>query len=119
MGKHALYVPLLPHQHSQRHTKSSAYTVHCAEADRLTSIKNHLQPSTMSDKIVLPSEGAHGERHGTATATCYCGAVQIEVPTEGEGLVDTFICHCTDCRKITARYFGEAAPFRYRLNIPG
>ena len=57
----------------------------------------------MTEKIVLPSEGAHGERDGTATATCYCGAVQIEVPTEGEGLVDTFICHCTDCRKITAR----------------
>jgi hypothetical protein len=59
----------------------------------------------MSEKINLPSEGAHGEKNGTATATCYCGAVQIEVPTEGEGFVDTFICHCTDCRKITARYF--------------
>jgi hypothetical protein len=58
----------------------------------------------MSEKIFLPSEGAHGEKNGTATATCYCGEVQIEVPTEGEGLVDTFICHCTDCRKITARY---------------
>ena len=73
-------------------------------ASRLTSIQNHLTPTTMTEKIVLPSEGAHGEQDGTATATCYCGAVQIEVPTEGEGLVDTFICHCTDCRKITARY---------------
>ncbi|KAH7073962.1 Mss4-like protein [Paraphoma chrysanthemicola] len=61
----------------------------------------------MSEKIVLPSDGAHGERNGTATATCYCGAVQIEVPTEGEGLVDTFICHCTDCRKITASMFAS------------
>lgn len=61
----------------------------------------------MTEKIVLPSEGAHGERDGTATATCYCGAVQIEVPTEGEGLVDTFICHCTDCRKITASMFAS------------
>jgi hypothetical protein len=69
------------------------------------SIQDHLKPTqNMSEKINLPSEGAHGERDGTATATCYCGAVQIEVPTEGDGLVDTFICHCTDCRKITARY---------------
>lgn len=67
------------------------------------SIQDHLKPTDMKEQIVLPSEGAHGERDGTATATCYCGAVQIEVPTEGEGLVDTFICHCTDCRKITAR----------------
>jgi len=58
----------------------------------------------MPEKIALPSEGAHGDKNGTATATCYCGAVQIEVPTEGEGLIDTFICHCTDCRKITARF---------------
>jgi hypothetical protein len=65
----------------------------------------------MSEKLVLPSEGAHGDQNGTATATCYCGTVQIEVPTEGEGLVDTFICHCTDCRKITARY---APIFRLR-----
>lgn len=72
-------------------------------AERLTSIKNHLATHNMSERIVLPSEGAHGERNGTATATCYCGAVQIEVPSEGEGLIDTFICHCTDCRKITAR----------------
>ncbi|KXT08317.1 hypothetical protein AC579_1795 [Pseudocercospora musae] len=58
--------------------------------------------------IFLPSENAHGEdKNGTATATCYCGAVQIEVPTEGEGLVDTFICHCTDCRKITASMFAS------------
>ncbi|KAF1358553.1 hypothetical protein EJ07DRAFT_166797 [Lizonia empirigonia] len=61
----------------------------------------------MKEKIVLPSEGAHGERDGTATATCYCGAVQIEVPTSGDGLVDTFICHCTDCRKITASMFAS------------
>ena len=57
-----------------------------------------------NEGIFLPSEGAHGDINGTATATCYCGTVQIEVPTEGEGLVDTFICNCTDCRKITARY---------------
>lgn len=61
-------------------------------------------PTTMSEYIPLPSEGAHGEKNGTATATCYCGAVQITVPTSGPGLLDAFICNCTDCRKITARY---------------
>jgi hypothetical protein len=61
----------------------------------------------MPENVPLPSEGAHGEKNGRATATCYCGAVQIEVPTEGEGLVDTFICHCTDCRKITASMFAS------------
>lgn len=62
----------------------------------------------MAEKIALPVEGAKGGQNSkTATATCYCGAVQIEVPTEGEGLVDTFICHCTDCRKITASMFAS------------
>ncbi|KAJ5981760.1 hypothetical protein N7522_013388 [Penicillium canescens] len=40
-----------------------------------------------------------------ATATCYCGAVQLAFPTQGPGLIDTFTCHCTDCRKITASMF--------------
>ncbi|BFZ57880.1 hypothetical protein PYCC9005_004935 [Savitreella phatthalungensis] len=39
------------------------------------------------------------------TATCYCGAVQISFPTKKPGLGDTFVCHCTDCRKITASLF--------------
>ncbi|KAJ5328523.1 hypothetical protein N7452_008913 [Penicillium brevicompactum] len=42
-----------------------------------------------------------------ATATCYCGAVQLVFPTKGPGLVDTFVCHCTDCRKITASMFAS------------
>ncbi|PYH42986.1 GFA family protein [Aspergillus saccharolyticus JOP 1030-1] len=42
-----------------------------------------------------------------ATATCFCGAVQLSFPTQGPGLVDTFICHCTDCRKITASMFAS------------
>ncbi|KAL5358831.1 Mss4-like protein [Aspergillus floccosus] len=40
-----------------------------------------------------------------ATATCYCGTVQLVFPTTGPGLVDTFACHCSDCRKITASMF--------------
>ncbi|KAI1769415.1 Mss4-like protein [Hypoxylon sp. FL1150] len=71
-----------------------------------------------------------------ATATCFCGAVQLAFvsqpplaplfpplclppspqltppfplpkPTEKPGLVDTFVCNCTDCRKITASMFAS------------
>ncbi|KAJ5816557.1 hypothetical protein N7447_008790 [Penicillium robsamsonii] len=44
-------------------------------------------------------------KEGQATATCYCGAVQLAFPTQGPGLIDTFTCHCVDCRKITASMF--------------
>ncbi|KAI1472764.1 Mss4-like protein [Daldinia caldariorum] len=40
-----------------------------------------------------------------ATATCYCGGVQLSFPTRGPGLVDVFVCNCFDCRKITASMF--------------
>ncbi|KAH8807789.1 Mss4-like protein [Xylogone sp. PMI_703] len=42
-----------------------------------------------------------------ATATCFCGAVQLAFPTEGPGLLFRFICHCTDCRKVTASMFAS------------
>ncbi|KAJ3005816.1 hypothetical protein HKX48_000457 [Thoreauomyces humboldtii] len=42
-----------------------------------------------------------------ATATCYCGAVQLSFPTQGPGLVGTVICHCTDCHKITASMYSS------------
>ncbi|KAJ7178616.1 Mss4-like protein [Mycena crocata] len=42
-----------------------------------------------------------------ATATCFCGAVQLAFPTQGAGLVNTFVCNCTDCRKITASMFAS------------
>ncbi|KII86865.1 hypothetical protein PLICRDRAFT_43539 [Plicaturopsis crispa FD-325 SS-3] len=42
-----------------------------------------------------------------ATATCFCGAVQLAFPTQAPGLVDTFICNCTDCRKLTASMFAS------------
>jgi hypothetical protein len=28
-------------------------------------------------------------------------------PVEGEGLIETFVCHCSDCRKITASMFAS------------
>ncbi|KAL0580648.1 hypothetical protein V5O48_001378 [Marasmius crinis-equi] len=42
-----------------------------------------------------------------ATATCFCGAVQLAFPTSGPGLVNTFVCNCADCRKITASMFAS------------
>jgi hypothetical protein len=44
----------------------------------------------------------------SATATCFCGAVQLVFPTSGPGIRSTFVCHCTDCRKITASMFSSA-----------
>lgn len=46
-------------------------------------------------------------KEASATATCYCGAVQLAFPTEGPGLTSAFVCHCTDCRKITASMFAS------------
>ncbi|KAM5360857.1 hypothetical protein ACJZ2D_013486 [Fusarium nematophilum] len=59
-----------------------------------------------------------------ATATCYCGSVQLSFvssiikipfrdachlivsqPLSKPGFVFAFICHCSDCRKITASVF--------------
>ncbi|KAI8676311.1 CENP-V/GFA domain-containing protein [Fusarium sp. Ph1] len=42
-----------------------------------------------------------------ATATCYCGAVQLSFPQplSKPGFVFAFVCHCSDCRKITASMF--------------
>ncbi|KAL4916482.1 Mss4-like protein [Aspergillus aurantiobrunneus] len=64
----------------------------------------------MPDKSYIPLAGFAEDgwsNEDNATATCYCGAVQLSFPTHGPGLVDTFICHCTDCRKITASMFAS------------
>ncbi|KAJ6452087.1 Mss4-like protein [Mycena sanguinolenta] len=42
-----------------------------------------------------------------ATATCFCGAVQLKFPTHGPGYAGAFLCHCVDCRKITASMFAS------------
>ncbi|KAF8848180.1 hypothetical protein BDZ45DRAFT_681388 [Acephala macrosclerotiorum] len=46
-------------------------------------------------------------KEDSATATCFCGAVQLSFPTQGPGFVASFVCHCTDCRKITASMFAS------------
>ncbi|KAL0580650.1 hypothetical protein V5O48_001380 [Marasmius crinis-equi] len=43
-----------------------------------------------------------------ATATCFCGAVQLAFPTSGPGFIKPFVCNCTDCHKITGSMFSSA-----------
>lgn len=58
--------------------------------------------------IPLASQARDGwSTEKEATATCFCGGVQIVFPTEQPGLVDTFVCNCSDCRKITASMFAS------------
>ncbi|GIC93152.1 GFA family protein [Aspergillus udagawae] len=64
--------------------------------------------TTDNSKPYIPLAGSANDGWSTedqATATCYCGIVQLVFPTQGPGLLDTFACHCTDCRKITASMF--------------
>ncbi|GAW24506.1 hypothetical protein ANO14919_140930 [Xylariales sp. No.14919] len=42
----------------------------------------------------------------TATSSCFCGAVQLSFPIEGPDLIDVFLCHCPDCKKLSASLFG-------------
>ncbi|KAJ7179779.1 Mss4-like protein [Mycena filopes] len=61
-------------------------------------------------KPYIPLASSAGDGWSTddeATATCYCGAVQLKFPTHGPGLVESFICNCADCRKITASMFSS------------
>jgi len=78
---------------------------------RLTAIHNHTRMSSKDNsKPFIPLSGSATDgwsKEDEATATCFCGAVQLEFPTNKPGLVDTFICNCTDCRKITASMFAS------------
>ncbi|KAJ7696550.1 Mss4-like protein [Mycena rosella] len=61
-------------------------------------------------KPYIPLAGSANDgwsKEDEATATCFCGAVQLAFPTQRPGLIDTFICNCTDCRKITASMFAS------------
>ncbi|KAF7345655.1 Glutathione-dependent formaldehyde-activating GFA protein [Mycena venus] len=61
-------------------------------------------------KSYFPLAGSASDGWSTedeATATCFCGTVQLKFPTHGPGLVETFLCHCADCRKITASMFAS------------
>lgn len=56
----------------------------------------------MTTYPLINGEDTRVSKEDEATATCFCGAVQLAFPTKAPGLVDTFVCNCTDCRKITA-----------------
>lgn len=80
-------------------------------------------------KSFVPLANLTGDGWSTedeATATCFCGAVQIVVvsltflfipsnilsdsnlqPTKAPGLINTFVCNCYDCHKITASMFAS------------
>lgn len=78
-------------------------------------------------KSYFPLAGSTSDGWSTedeATATCFCGTVQLAFvslllilesdlspdtsqPTSGPGLIDTFVCNCFDCRKITASMFAS------------
>ncbi|THU76676.1 hypothetical protein K435DRAFT_878866 [Dendrothele bispora CBS 962.96] len=63
-----------------------------------------------ASKPYIPLNSGAGDgwsKEGEATATCFCGTVQLAFPTQGPGLINSFVCNCTDCRKITASMFGS------------
>jgi hypothetical protein len=75
-----------------------------------TAMAANTTATTDKHKPYFPLAGGADDgwsKEDSATATCYCGAVQLAFPTQGPGLLNTFICHCTDCRKITASMFAS------------
>ncbi|ETS86093.1 hypothetical protein PFICI_04118 [Pestalotiopsis fici W106-1] len=101
----------------------------------MSSINQTERPSVDKPWLPLGQDGFSNEK--TATATCYCGSVQLEFvsinittgwnapplipsytldkqPVEGDDMVDSFICNCTDCRKITASVFASNLIIRDR-----
>ncbi|KAF1976130.1 hypothetical protein BU23DRAFT_529385 [Bimuria novae-zelandiae CBS 107.79] len=65
-------------------------------------------PTTHPQDFPLAGLARDGWSTSTAaTATCLCGAVQLQFPTTAPGLVDTFVCSCADCHKITASMFAS------------
>jgi hypothetical protein len=83
-------------------------------SSRLEAIKKQTALSSVRDadksKPYIPLAGLATDgwsKDDRATASCYCGKIQLEFPTEKPGLVDSFICNCVDCRKITASMFAS------------
>ncbi|KAF2233264.1 hypothetical protein EV356DRAFT_503856 [Viridothelium virens] len=66
--------------------------------------------STDKSKPYFPLAGGASDgwtKEDEATATCFCGAVQLAFPTQGPGLVNSFICNCSDCHKLTVSMFAS------------
>ncbi|ORY61472.1 Mss4-like protein [Pseudomassariella vexata] len=62
---------------------------------------------TDKSKPYFPLANDGWSKEDEATVTCFCGAVQLAFPTQGPGLVNTFVCNCTDCHMITASQFAS------------
>jgi len=69
-----------------------------------------MSASADKSKQYFPLAGVAGDGWSTeeeATATCFCGAVQMIFPLQEPGFVGTFVCNCSDCRKVTASMFAS------------
>ncbi|KAF1960244.1 hypothetical protein CC80DRAFT_590530 [Byssothecium circinans] len=67
-------------------------------------------PTAQKPKQDFPFAGLATDGWSTeteATATCFCGAIQLAFATTVPGLVTSFVCHCSDCHKITASVFAS------------
>ncbi|KAL6856572.1 Mss4-like protein [Trichoderma novae-zelandiae] len=94
-------------QHSSKPQTLARYPKPKANATQPTALFN--MPGNVSSQD-LPLSGVARDGWSTdteATATCFCGAVQLAFPTEGPGLINTFVCNCFDCRKVTASMFAS------------
>ncbi|PSK33634.1 hypothetical protein B9Z65_7521 [Elsinoe australis] len=63
--------------------------------------------SADKSKPYLPLSGGTNDGHSTptsATATCFCGAVQLAF--NPSTVTDVHLCNCTDCHKIHSSLFG-------------
>ncbi|KAF2105989.1 Mss4-like protein [Lophiotrema nucula] len=63
-------------------------------------------------KPYIPTSGLRSDgwsNESEATATCFCGAIQLIFPLKAPGLVPggVHICNCTDCHKIHSSMFGS------------
>lgn len=90
-------------------------------------VKGDIFPSYIANDGYTKHEG-----DGETTATCFCGRVQYAFvrraygtstaltrsrclqPIRGKGIAESFTCHCTDCRKVSASMF--ATNFTVRLS---
>jgi hypothetical protein len=103
---------LLPDSTISTITTSTAATTKSKKGKEPATMASEVPSVRDSDKSkpYFPLAGQAQDGYSNAeeaTATCFCGAVQLAFPVEGPGLLSTFVCNCTDCRKITASMFAS------------
>ncbi|TLD34079.1 hypothetical protein PspLS_00217 [Pyricularia sp. CBS 133598] len=66
------------------------------------------QPDLSQPYIPVVGHATGGySKEDEATATCYCGTVQLAFPTSKPAVEARILCHCLDCRKVTATMFAS------------